>query len=261
MFAHKEFPFITCNPDGILAFPDGRFALFEAKTATVWKRDDWWNGIPDYYEPQPRQYLEVLNDPRFIGGYIGCCFGGLPSDMKIHSYERDTAAGALQLRKVAEYWNAYIVPGVLPPFSGDMELDAEAAYKYITVTTQKGTDDTLPDSCVPLFEEYFELQSRLKAINRDIKDVETEETALLAQIKPCAADGLTLCSLPDDLTYKIKVSDMTRETVIDTNIPGNVKTWILERSAALQEKKLPYTTPKISMAIKAAPKTRKKKTA
>ena len=70
MFAHKDYPYITCNPDAIFLFPDGHFSLFESKTAVWFKRTDWLQGIPDYYAPQPLQYLEVLNDPKLTEGWV-----------------------------------------------------------------------------------------------------------------------------------------------------------------------------------------------
>lgn len=259
MFAHKQYPYITCNPDGILIFPDGHLALFEAKTATRWKMDDWKTGMPDYYEPQPRQYLEVLDDPRLYEGYIGCCFGGLPCDMKIHKYARDSKAGAAQVQKVVEYWNAHIVPGIPPAFCGDPEMDREAAYKYHLRTNLTGTD-ILPNSCIDEFEEYFYLQNQLSTLKADIKAADGVEKALLAEIRPCAADGLTTCSIPGGMTYKIKVAPYERESVDASALPDTLRYWLLERSLHLREHDVPYSIPKITKAIKKQKTTRKKKT-
>jgi predicted phage-related endonuclease len=257
MFAHQEYPFITCNPDGILIFPGGHLALFEAKTATRWKMDDWKNGMPDYYEPQPRQYLEVLNDPRLSEGYIGCCFGGLPCDMKIHKYARDFQAGASQIQAVVNYWYSYIVPGIPPAFSGDPELDMEAAYKYQSRTGSAGTD-TLSSGCIDQFEEYFTLRSQLETIKAEIKTADSIEKTLLAEIRPNAADGLTTCSIPGGMTYKIKVAPYEREAVDVVALPVNLRTWLMDRSQQMKDNDLRYSIPKISKAVKKVKTPRKK---
>lgn len=259
MFAHKKYPFITCNPDGILVFPDGHYALFEAKTATRWKLDDWRNGIPDYYEPQPRQYLEVLDDPRLTEGYIGCCFGGLPSDMKVYKYYRDAAAGAAQIEQIVKFWNDQIVPGVLPDFCGDPELDMEAEYRYVQRRTLTSTD-TLPSSCAADFARYYDLQAKHYALTQDINKAKAEEEKYLDMIKPSAADGLTICTVPGGITYRIKCSPYTRESVDTQVLPGYLLDWLLSRAEALRNHDVSYSFPKVSKAVKKAPAKSRKKT-
>lgn len=257
MFAHKDYPFITCNPDGILLFPDGHFALFEAKTATRWKQDDWKSGIPEYYIPQPRQYLEVLNDPRFTGGYIGCCFGALPSDMKIHSYERDKAAGYAQLMQIVDYWNTYIVPGVLPDFCDDPELNLVAAYQY----EQYGLSgrSVMAPGCESDFEEYFRLDTKRKAVRKDMNDAKKAEADLMDQIRPYVGDGLTLCRKEGSVTYKIKVSEYATEAVAEAELPSTIRSWLGKIAATLKDHDISFGVPKVSMAIKKAPKAKKAK--
>lgn len=258
MFAHKKYPFITCNPDAILFFPDGSLALFEAKTATRWKLDDWKQEIPEYYVPQPRQYLAVLNDPRLCGGYIGCCFGALPCDIKCHTFTRDLAAEQLQIEQIVSYWYDHIVPGVVPGFAGNPELDLEAAYKYRNMGVLASVD-ALDASRISDFKRYFDLQSDLKALNDEIRTAKSVEDALMAEIRPCVADGLTVCSIPDHVPYKIKMSAYTTESVDPASLPHNIREWLLLRSSALRDRDYSYTTPKVSKAVKKAPVNKRKK--
>lgn len=257
MFAHREYPFITCNPDGILSFPDGRFALFEAKTAIQWKEKDWKDGIPDYYQPQPRQYLEVLNDPRFTGGFIGCCFGALACDMKIHSYDRDLAAGAEQIQAVVDYWNSYIVPGVLPDFCDDAELNLDAAYLYTPVVASTG-EFALDASVVADFEEYFRLKALQKTVNEEIAAAKASEADLMAQIRPNLDEGVTISRKEGGVSYKIVVSDTRKDSVIINDIPGEIQNWLRNTAKALKSNGVGFNLPKIS---KKAVKPSKKSTA
>ena len=215
MFAHKMYPFITCNPDGILEFPDGSLALFEAKTAMWLKITDWKAGIPEYYAPQPRQYMEVLNDSRLNKGFIGVCLGGLPKDMIAHSYERDTEAGAKQVTQVVKYWKKYIERSVLPPFSGNPKLDHAAQYEYIPQNAPLWINPTsaLPADTVPSFERYFELQAESKLLTKEINDTKSKEAALMQQIRSAVPEGMTICQIPDGMAYCIKATTGRKNTV------------------------------------------------
>ena len=251
MFAHKDYPFITCNPDGILLFPDGHLALFEAKTAYRMKRDEWKAGIPDYYDPQPRQYLEVLNDPRLVGGYIGVCLGGDPMDRICHSYLRDPVQGAEQIQKVVSYWDAYVVPGVLPPLSGDFKLDMEAVYKYDPGNSHdKSAIDTLPASEQARFEDYFSIQEERKALSKQISAAKKEEAELDALLRAAIPAELTVCSQPDSISYILRVKD-TYSASLDTTaaanvIPPSLMASMYNIAAVTKEPGLLFTTPKIT---------------
>lgn len=252
MFAHKDYPFITCNPDGIFLFPDGHLALFEAKTAYRMKRDEWKAGIPSYYDPQPRQYLEVLNDPRLLGGYIGVCLGGDPTDRLCHSYVRDAAMGADQIQKVVEYWHTYIVPGVLPPLSGNAELDMQAVYKYDPSNSHSNTNTTplLPDTQTD-FEAYFDITAQRKLLSKQISTAKIEEATLEAQLKESAPAEKTAVSNAAGLTYIINVKQKPSVSVdLSTNAVAPDDLAKLRQIADLQkEEGLPFTTPKVSKGV------------
>ncbi len=264
MFAHKKYPFITCNPDGILWFPDGSLALFEAKTAVRFKMDDWKQDIPAYYQPQPRQYMEVLNDPKIQRGFIACCFGGLPTDWIMHGYTRDIVIGEKQMEQEAAFWNDYIVPGVLPPLSGNPDLDLQAVYCYSApVTPATNTSATLSADCEALFEEYLELSSDHKALKKSLGQAKTEETLLKDAISNQIPEGVTIVAMPDDVTYKISMRKSATEKVYSQALIAN-STVALETcqalSNAMQEATLPYTNPDVQVVRPTpvrVPKTKK----
>lgn len=252
MFAHKDYPFITCNPDGILMFSDGHLALFEAKTAYRMKRDDWKMGIPDYYEPQPRQYLEVLNDPRLVGGYIGVCLGGDPMDRICHDYLRDPAKGAAQIQTVVDYWETYIIPGVLPPLSGNFKLDMEAVYKYDpTNYHDKPSAETLPSTAEALFEEYFRIQEERKSLSKLCYESATKEAELDVMLRAAIPAELTVCTKPNSLSYILRIKE-TVSTVLDTtaaaqHIPASLMATMNNIAAITKDAGLSFTTPKVSV--------------
>lgn len=256
MFAHKRHPYISCNPDGILLFPDGHFALFEAKTAFWLKKPDW-KEIPDYYAPQPRQYLEVLDDPRLSEGYIGVCFGAEYGDIFCHKYIRDCVAGAAQVEAVAGFWHDYIATGIIPPFSGNAELDLTAQYMYIPHEGVAKKETPLPDASLRLFHEYFTLERHKKDLNQDLFVLKNKEDQLKDQILGMVNEGMTIVSCPGEVSYTVTVKDRNRKTAnlhtLKERDPAAAEH--LERLAkALKDPALSHTTPKVKIVVPKPPK-------
>lgn len=212
MFAHKDYPFITCNPDAILCFPDGRYTLFEAKTAFWKKRADWQEGVPGYYQPQPAHYLEVLDSPLLNDGFISVCFGPLATDFKGHFYKRNRTEGTKLIQTEVDFWNSYIAACVLPPLTGNPELDMQACYGY-TGHQECSTDAVLDADCEATFARYFTLRQDKKEPDARVRKLKEEENSLLEQIRTMVPDGYTTTTLPGRMTYRIKVADKQRESV------------------------------------------------
>lgn len=259
MFAHKDYPFLTCNPDGILFFPyDGHYALFEAKTCFWKKMEDWRNGIPEYYAPQPRHYLEVLNDPKLTEGYIGVCAGGLAKDLRCHWYTRDPIAGAEQVQKLVDYWQTHIVAHNPPSFSGHSDLDLDALYKYkphATSFVSGHADETLPAAAIALFERYEELSEQRKDVNQQVAEAEKDEGTLLLEIISGLPEGITISTKEDGMTYEIKIKDSDRSSVkadvLKANHPAEYYQ-LMQMASRLKETTLNFNAPRISKKMPTA---------
>lgn len=265
MFAHRDYQFITCNPDGILIFPDGSLCLFEAKTATHHKKDDWMQGVPGYYVPQPRQYMEVLDDPRIVGGYIGCCFGAGKYDWGLHKYERDWLLGKKQIEIEAKFWLDYIAAGVLPPLSGNADLDMQVIYGYAKNTSATNAlqhASVLPSDCEPLFEEYQRLEQQRKQLSSDMTKAYDLEKSIKAAITTRVPEGLTVVKQPNEVSYRVsfKLSDV--ESVSLDALQLADPSAVIRCAAfatAMQDEALDFNQPKVSLAKRPAPKTKKTK--
>lgn len=251
MFAHKEYPFLTCNPDGLFLFADGHISLFEAKTAFWKKRADWKDGIPDYYEPQPRHYLEVMNDPRLNDGFIGVCLGGGENDLILQHYNRDREKGQVQTQKLVDYWKNHVEKNVAPSFSGTSQLDMDAFYRYIPQSSVEAGQKIMPDTTLPYFQHYFALQEEKKKIDKEIRVYKGEEEKMLAQIKNLCPDGLTIVQLPNEMPYRIQVRDKTTQFVdmaavkIASDSDADA---LLQLAAILKESSCEWAVPKIKKA-------------
>ena len=271
MFAHKDYPFITCNPDGILIFPDGGLCLFEAKTATHHKKEDWMEGIPEYYLPQPRQYMEVLDDPRISGGYIGCCFGAHDKDWVMHKYERDWILGKKQMEIEARFWHDYIAAGVVPPLSGKAALDLAVVYGYSNAPTLNAalykpcvttTGATLPSECEALFEEYRRLSTEKKSLSSAHTTAYNQERNMKHIISGQVPEGITIVSQTDEASYRISVKKSPMESVdmaLLQKLNPNAVSACNALAGAMEEEELRFGNPKVVVARRAATTKKAKK--
>lgn len=266
MFAHRDYPFITCNPDAILIFPDGSLCLFEAKSATHHKKDDWKDCIPGYYVPQPRQYLEVLDDPRITGGYIGCCFGANANDWVMHEYKRDWILGKKQIEVEAKFWRDYIAAGILPPLSGNAELDMEVIYGYNNSPAVSNgmfvsrTSTTLPADCEDLFMEHQKMECQRKILSSAWRTAYSAEKGLKDTIARQVAEGLTVIKKPGEVSYRVSVKrsevEVVRMEELKNNSPRGAA-YCAAFGAVLEDEKKDFANPKVIFAKSAVKKNKK----
>lgn len=270
MFAHKHFPFITCNPDGILIFPDGSLCLFEAKTATYRKLEEWREGIPEYYKPQPRQYMEVLNDPRISHGYIACCTGANSFDWVMHEYKRDPVLGRKQMEIEAAYWKDYIAAGVLPPLSGDPDLDLQAVYGYGDTPAHSGGSftvpytvaaATLPASCEHLIDEYIRLSGQKKALSKTKNEAYAKERAYKDAIALASPEGLSVYKRENEVSYRVS-HKFSKVEAVDSGLLAQKNANAIRAcntlASALDEPEIEFGNPKVVISAPAKVKKTKK---
>lgn len=62
MLQHPEYPFMLADIDGLTEDEDGNPAILEIKTASEYKRSEWEEGVPTYYQTQVQHYLTVTGD-------------------------------------------------------------------------------------------------------------------------------------------------------------------------------------------------------
>lgn len=73
MLQHPEHPFMLADVDGVTVDDSGNPAILEIKTASEFKRSDWDEGVPAYYQTQVQHYLCVAGIQK---AYIAVLIGG-----------------------------------------------------------------------------------------------------------------------------------------------------------------------------------------
>ena len=70
---HTEYPFMLADIDGLTEDDQGNPAVLEIKTASEYKRSEWEEDIPTYYQTQIQHYLCVTGLEK---AYVAVLIGG-----------------------------------------------------------------------------------------------------------------------------------------------------------------------------------------
>ena len=88
MLQHPQYPFMLADVDGITVDDNGNPSIVEIKTASEYKRSEWEQGVPTYYEMQVRHYLAVTGLKK---AYVAVLIGG--NSFKIYEVDVDVQKG------------------------------------------------------------------------------------------------------------------------------------------------------------------------
>ena len=82
---HPAHLYMLANIDGLTVDDEGNPAILEIKTASEYKRSEWENGVPVYYQTQVQHYLCVAGIQK---AYVAVLIGG--NSFYIHEVDADT---------------------------------------------------------------------------------------------------------------------------------------------------------------------------
>ena len=117
----EEHPFMQANLDGICEHPDYGTCIFEAKTASAYKSNEWENSIPAEYMLQIQHYMSVTG---YKGTFIAVLIRG--NTFKWKYIERDDEIIEMLIHLEADFWE-HIVNNTPPPLDG-----SEASEKFLS---------------------------------------------------------------------------------------------------------------------------------
>ena len=169
----EEYPFMLANLDGIINV-DGERCIFEAKTASAYKTDDWQNGIPPEYMLQIQHYMAVTGAKKT---YIAALIGGNHFICKM--IERDDSIIQKIIAMEKCFWEVHVLGGVEPVPDGSSATTKYLNGKYSNVN---GNTVKLPEDIIPECEEYNRLSSQIDELN-------TERDAVCNRIKNVLKDN------------------------------------------------------------------------
>lgn len=147
MLKHPVFDFMLANVDGIVIDKDNSKAIFEAKTASVFKSEQWEdNKIPEEYMLQIQHYMAVTG---FNKTFIACLIGGNKFIFK--EIERDDELIDMIIQLEFNFWEC-VKNNTPPKIDGSDSCSDLMNRLYPNVN--KNSSIILPDEAQQLIEQY-----------------------------------------------------------------------------------------------------------
>lgn len=155
IFQSEDYPWMIANLDGIVTELDGSHAIFEAKTASEYKKSVWEEGVPEEYYAQLQHYMAVTGLNK---AYIAAIVGG--NSFYHHIVERDEAYISELIVKEADFWN-HVVLKTRPEPDG-----SEATATYLSEKYSKSVKNKiqLPGNAEVMITEYKKVEEEMKLL-------------------------------------------------------------------------------------------------
>lgn len=153
-----KYPFMLADLDGVV-YEDGMMNIFEAKTASEYKREVWENGVPEEYVLQVQHYMSVTGAKRT---YIAALVGG--NHFVYHVVERDEKLIASIIQKEKEFWERNVLQGEEPLADG-----SKATTEYLNGKYDKSSGGmiVLPTEALDLCDSYDVLSGQIEALEEE----------------------------------------------------------------------------------------------
>ena len=147
MLQHPEHPFMLADVDGVTVDDSGNPAILEIKTASEFKRSDWDEGVPAYYQTQVQHYLCVTGIQK---AYVAVLIGG--NSFRIFEVDADAEIQDMLIAVEKNFWNK--VQNMIRP-----EMDGSDAAKNLLDSLYHGgisEEIVMPDEAIEYVDAYIE---------------------------------------------------------------------------------------------------------
>ena len=147
MLQHPEHPFMLADIDGLTEDDEGNPAILEIKTASEYKRSEWEEGVPAYYQTQVQHYLCVTGIQK---AYVAVLVGG--NSFKIYEVVADPEIQDMLIAVEKNFWNK--VQNMIRP-----EMDGSDAAKNLLDSLYRGGVEeqiVMPEKAIEYVDAYIE---------------------------------------------------------------------------------------------------------
>ena len=169
MMFHPQFQFMFADVDGIVTDERGEKCIFEAKTVSQYREEEWRDGkIPVEYMMQVQHYLAVCGMQK---AYIAALIGG--NHFIYHTILRDEGMITELVHAEKQFWDYNVKCDIRP------EIDDSSATKdFLDKKYRDSVKDSvkLDRSLEAVLKQYQEVESQLK-------DMEQKKNGLSNQLK------------------------------------------------------------------------------
>ena len=168
MIFHKDYPYLFADVDGIVTDERGEKCIFEAKTASQYKAEQWEDGVPEEYILQVQHYLEVCGMDK---AYIAALIGG--NKFVFHTIYRDEELIRNLVSREKDFWEGCVLTGTEPVMD-----DSDATRDYLN---QKYSDPI--EGSIQLQENMKSVLAEYQDVDCKVKELEKQKIGLANQIK------------------------------------------------------------------------------
>lgn len=167
MLQHPQFPFMIADLDREIV---GEKKGLECKTANEFAKDQWEEGIPDYYYAQVQHYMAVTG---YDGFYVAVLIGG--NKFKYCYIERDERFIMELVQKEREFWEC--VKSKTPPKTDG----SKATERYLAQLYPNGIPVKvgLPDEVNFLLFEREEIEQKIKKAKKQKREIDNKVKAIM----------------------------------------------------------------------------------
>lgn len=163
----SEYPFMLADLDGVI-YENGEMYIFEAKTASEYKKELWEDGIPAEYMLQIQHYMAVTGAKKT---YIAALVGG--NDFFYKEIARDEEMIEKIISMEYLFWHENVLGGKEPAADGSKATTLYLNEKY---SVSNGGSVELPDETLLLLQRYDE-------ISNSMNDLKAEKDTISNQLK------------------------------------------------------------------------------
>lgn len=147
MLQHPEYSYMLADVDGLTVDDSGNPAILEIKTASEYKRSEWEDDIPTYYQTQVQHYLCVTGVAK---AYVAVLIGG--NTFRVYEVDADAEIQSMLIAVEQEFWNK--VKNMIRP-----QMDGSDAAKNLLDNIYRGgiaEQIILPTEAVEYVDQYIE---------------------------------------------------------------------------------------------------------
>ena len=166
------YPFMLADVDGITRDGEGNLCVWEAKTASEYKRAVWEKGVPKEYIAQVQHYLAVTG---YQKAYICAIVGG--NSFYCHEIRRDEEYISELIEAEKVFWEC-VLTGIPPKPDGAAATSVYLGEKY---EEGKKSEILLPGEAEQLVETYGELNESIRHLKIQKEEVTNQLKAMLGE--------------------------------------------------------------------------------
>jgi len=156
MFQHPNYPFMLANVDGIINDDTFGDCIFEAKTSSIYRQNEWDDSIPEEYQLQVQHYMAVTG---LKGAYVAVLMGG--NQYKYQFIPRDEELIQVLIKLENLFWQ-FVQTKTPPPMDGSKSCSDFLSRFY--PDSKPTSSISLPEEALTLIKQYEEYEAKEKEV-------------------------------------------------------------------------------------------------